>query len=201
VEVIPGKLQDGTVVLESYVPDPLDADDDGLLDSWEQTVNLNMGDNGSINAADGGYSDWDQDGLTNYEEWRTSGNPLAKGGNIGAFQRDVWLVAGDNVANLTNNPNFSKPAWLHDSITGSLKVGSIGDGYGQRLKGLLVAPVSGNYRFWIASDHGSEFWLSTDASRLHKRKLAYATTYTGVDAFDTTPSQKSAVGRGMPCRT
>ena len=190
-EVIPGKLAGGTVVLKSHVPDPLDAEDDGLLDSWEQTVGLNMGDGGAINAADGAYADWDNDGLTNYEEWLTSGDPLAKGGNTGVFQRDLWIVPGLNVANLTGSTAFPNAGLIHDAIVGPLKLGSVGDGYGQRLKGLVVAPVSGDYRFWVAGDQAAEFWLSTNASRLHKRKLAYASTYTGVDAFDTTPSQKS----------
>ena len=34
--------------------------------------------------------------------------------------------------------------------------------YGQRLRGFIVPPVTGNYTFWIASDDGSQLWLSTD---------------------------------------
>ncbi|MFT3992209.1 MAG: PA14 domain-containing protein [Luteolibacter sp.] len=194
IEIIPGKLADGTVVLKSYEPDPDDADDDGLPDSWEQTVGLNMGDNGSINPADGGYSDWDQDGLTNYEEWQTQGDPFSAGGNVGVFRRDIWTgISGTTVASLTSQAKFSKPAQVTGMSGGPLKFGSYGNNYGQRIKGVIVPPLSGSYRFWVAADDAAEFWLSTDSSRLHKNKISYVTTDTDVDAFDTTPSQKSAL--------
>lgn len=192
VEIIPGRLGDGTVVLKSRVTDPDDLDDDGLPDSWERTVGLNMGDNGSINPADGGYSDWDGDGLTNYEEWRTQGDPLAKGGNIGIYRRDRWTgISGGTVASLTSQEKFSKPAQSVSMDPGALKFGSVGDNYGQRIKGAIVPPYTGNYRFWVASDDASEFWLSGNGSRLQKRKIAYVSGWTNADAFDTTPSQKS----------
>lgn len=194
IEVIPGKLADGTVVLRSHTLDPLDADDDGLLDSWEQTVGLNIGDNGKLNAADGAYADWDKDGITNYEEWQTQGDPLAKGGNSGFYQRAIWTgITGNNVANLTGNAKFDKTPQVTYSRQGDLKFLTYGDNYGQRIKGVIVPPVSGNYRFWIASDNSSEFWLSTTASRLNKRRIAFLSGYVGMDAFDSTPSQKSAL--------
>lgn len=193
VEIVPGRLVDDTVVLKGCVPDPQDQDDDGLPDSWESTVGLNMGDNGSINAADGGYADWDNDLLTNYEEWQTQGNPLAAGGNVGVFRRDRWTgISGFSVSSLTGNGNFAKTPQSSVMEAGPLKVVTVGDNYGQRLQGTVVAPVSGNYRFWIAGDDASELWLSTTSSRLNKRKIAFASSWTGVDAFDTTPSQKSA---------
>ena len=38
----------------------------------------------------------------------------------------------------------------------------VANNYGVRMKGWLVPPVSGNYRFWIASDDNGEFFLSTN---------------------------------------
>jgi hypothetical protein len=38
----------------------------------------------------------------------------------------------------------------------------VANNYGVRMKGWLVPPVSGNYRFWISSDGSGEFWLSTN---------------------------------------
>jgi len=41
-----------------------------------------------------------------------------------------------------------------------------------RMRGYLHPPVTGNYRFWIASDNSSELWLSTDATAAKARRIA-----------------------------
>ena len=46
------------------------------------------------------------------------------------------------------------------------------DNYGQRLRGFVVPPVSGNYTFWIASDDGGQLWLSTDDNPANRRQIA-----------------------------
>jgi len=38
----------------------------------------------------------------------------------------------------------------------------LGADRGSRMMGWLVPPVTGEYVFWIAADHPSELWLSTD---------------------------------------
>lgn len=195
-EVVPGfVIVEGrkVIVLTSYTPDPLDLDDDGLLDSWEDGAGLNPGDNGSFNPADGGGSDWDKDGLTNHEEWLTGGDPLAAGGNTGLVRRDIWTgITGSTVAALTSNANFPKPAnvsrWEQPS---ALSFGSCGDNYGQRLRCCAVPPWSGKWRFWIASDDASELWVSPTASRLDKARRAYVAGWTNAQAFDTSPAQES----------
>jgi hypothetical protein len=193
IEVIPAVMPDSTPVLFTPVTPPDDTDDDGLPDAWESTVGLNPGDNGRINGADGGYSDWDGDGLTNFEEWLTGGNPLAAGGNVGIVRRDVWAgISGSSVPELTGHWIFPRAPGSSTLVQpGSLSFGAIGDNYGQRLTGCIVPPHSGNWRFSIASDDASELWLSSDASRLKKSRIACVSSYTGFNAFDTTPSQKS----------
>jgi signal transduction histidine kinase len=42
-----------------------------------------------------------------------------------------------------------------------------------RMRGYLHPRVSGNYRFWIASDNSSELWLSTDAHAWNARRIAF----------------------------
>lgn len=42
-----------------------------------------------------------------------------------------------------------------------------------RMRGYLHPRVSGNYRFWIASDNSSELWLSTDANPWNARRIAF----------------------------
>ncbi len=42
-----------------------------------------------------------------------------------------------------------------------------------RMRGYLHPRVTGNYRFWIASDNSSELWLSTDANTSNARRIAF----------------------------
>ena len=49
----------------------------------------------------------------------------------------------------------------------------VGDDYGLRIKGWLMPPVSGSYRFWISSDDHGEFWLSNDDDPANKVIICY----------------------------
>lgn len=62
-----------------------------------------------------------------------------------------------------------------------------------QMSGLLTPPVSGNYRFWIASDNSSELWLSTDASPSKIRRIAAVPRfgYTDPRQWSRFPSQES----------
>lgn len=67
--------------LLSWIPDPTDADDDGLLDAWELANGLDPTDGGSVNKKEGFFGDFDRDGLINSEE-------LAGGTDVLAFDSD-----------------------------------------------------------------------------------------------------------------
>ncbi|MBN8456498.1 MAG: discoidin domain-containing protein [Verrucomicrobia bacterium] len=194
VEVIPGILPGtSTVVFETCAPDPLDADDDGLPDAWELQIGLNPGDNGLINSGDGGYADPDGDGFNNYMEWVSGGDPYVAGGNPGYVQRDIWKnISGSTVASLTSAAAFPKPAGSSAFVSTPLSFVSAGDNYGQRVRGMVVPPRAGNWRFWIAGDDACELWVSGDTRPSGKRKAAFVSGWTNPGAYDTTPSQKSA---------
>ena len=67
--------------------------------------------------------------------------------------------------------------------------------YGQRLRGFIVPPVTGNYTFWIASDDGSQLWLSTDDSVTQKKLIASVNSWTPSRSWDLEANQKSAAIR------
>ena len=62
-----------------------------------------------------------------------------------------------------------------------------------RMRGYLHPQVTGDYRFWIASDNSSELWLSTDASPLNARRIAVVPRLFWVDPhqWNKYPSQQS----------
>jgi len=107
----------------------------------------------------------------------------------GAISREVWTsVSGSDVASIPLNsyPNQTGTLSLFEAPS------NVGANYGQRIRGTICAPVSGEYVFWIASNDNSELWLSTDHTPDHKVKIASVTGYTGAREWSKYPSQQSA---------
>ena len=69
-----------------------------------------------------------------------------------------------NVGDLTSDPRYPDAPDQVDYVT--LLEGPLDafDNYGTRISGFLKPPVSGAYNFWMSSDDGGEFWLSTNDS-------------------------------------
>jgi hypothetical protein len=63
--------------------------------------------------------------------------------------------------------------------------------YGQRIRGYITAPTTGNYTFWIASDDHSELWLSIDDQPANKRRIASLNDWVPFREFHWHASQKS----------
>ena len=94
------------------------------------------------------------------------------------------LRVGTN--NLTSEPNQSRRLTnLLESPT------NIEDNYGSRMKGWLVAPVTGSYSFWIASDDQGEFWLSTDSDPANMVLACWLGGAVSQYFFNAYPEQKS----------
>lgn len=68
-----------------------------------------------------------------------------------------------------------------------------GEYYLQRMRGFLRPQITGNYRFWIASDNSSELWLSTGADVSKARKIASIDRFSWVAPREWShfPSQRS----------
>ena len=110
-------------------------------------------------------------------------------GSGNAISREWWSnIDGSIVATI---PLASPP-----SGTGSLPSfeapSNWGENYGQRVRGFLVAPTTGAYVFWIASDNNSELWLSSDASASKRSKIASVSGWAPPRSWLVMPSQKSA---------
>lgn len=187
--VIPGRLADGTVVLTSEVPDPLDVDDDGLPDAWESAQGLNP-----ASAADHGWKDSDGDGFSNLAEFQTSGSALTVGGNVGYLEwHTFWLSSHNNsLAALTQSAAFAQVPSGKGYFLQSEADQNAGTNFGRRIRGVVTIPTTGTYYFWIAGDDACALLLNpAGESRFGKSIVAYSNAATAYRAFTTKASQKS----------
>ena len=87
-----------------------------------------------------------------------------------AVTREVWTnVAGINISNIPVNVAASSSAAF-----GNLEgITNFGDNYGERIRGYLTAPVTGNYYFWIAGSDSAELWIANDSEPANKVKRCW----------------------------
>lgn len=95
----------------------------------------------------------------------TSGNVQDSG-----VTREYWYGIPSNasgalqVADLLAFPDYPNRPHGISSPSFAESPQRISTGYGQRIRGLIVPPVSGQYKFWIAGAFRGEFWISSDGS-------------------------------------
>src|SRR5256885_4774115 len=107
--------------------------------------------------------------------------------------REVYYnINGNAVANLTSAPKF--PASPDEEFIESAfeAPSNFADNYGQRMRALLVPPVTGSYVFWVASDDNSALYLSTDEDPTHRTRIAYVSQWTSSREWAKEANQKSA---------
>jgi hypothetical protein len=111
----------------------------------------------------------------------------------GSILREWWLnVQGYQVEDLTKSPAFQGKPSGSDLRTIFEAPIDWGDNYGQRFRGYVHPPVTGNYTFWVACDDTSELWLSADETPGRKRLIASQNMAGGVRDWNRTPTSKSA---------
>ncbi len=86
--------------------------------------------------------------------------------------REIWSgVPGTSVTNIPLN----SPASSSNTLGTLEGIANFGDNYGERIRGYLTAPVSGNYYFWISANNSAELWISNDEEPVNKVRRAYIT--------------------------
>jgi uncharacterized repeat protein (TIGR01451 family) len=125
-------------------------------------------------------------------------------------ERSFWVnVAPPSGCNGTGTISFEKwtgisgngisqiPLSTAPNQTGTLNTFEIpvnnADNYGTRVRGFICPPVTGQYRFWIASDDNGELWLSTGASPANKQLIASVSSWTNSQEWTKFASQQSAL--------
>ncbi len=101
--------------------------------------------------------------------------------------REIWTNApGVNVSDI---PTGTTPA--SSAALGTLEgITNYGDNYGERIRGYLTAPATGNYFFWIAGSDAAELWISNDSEAANKVRRAYVNG-SASRQWNLQPNQKS----------
>jgi uncharacterized repeat protein (TIGR03806 family) len=119
------------------------------------------------------------------------------GNGSGSMLRQMWtgIGNGSQVTDLTSNGNFPNSPSSQDYPTLAEGPTDTADFYGSRLIGYVYPPISGQYTFYVASDDGSELWLSTDSNPVNRVKIASVPQWTGPREWDkfTAAGQQQSV--------
>jgi hypothetical protein len=107
--------------------------------------------------------------------------------------REVYLeIPGSSVDDLLSSPGFPAKPDSETIVTTVFEAPSnIDDNYGQRMHGLLKAPQTGYYVFWIAGDDNSRLYLSSDDSHQNARLIAEVPEWTNSREWGKYNEQKS----------
>src|SRR5213592_2423630 len=121
------------------------------------------------------------------------GRPDRLAAQTAGVLREVYSgIGGTAVADLTNNVNFPNNPSAQEVLTGFEAPTDVDEDYGQRLTAYVVAPTSGNYLFWIASDDNSTLFLSTDDTPARKRVIASVPGWTTSREWGKYAAQQSS---------
>ncbi len=109
--------------------------------------------------------------------------------------REWWTGLGGagTVSELTNFASFPASPSGREYLTRVAEgPRDWNDNYGDRFRGWFIAPMTGNYYFFIASDDGSELWLGTNALAAGRRRIAYVSGWVNYQSWTSQANQKSA---------
>src|ERR1041384_7109574 len=113
-----------------------------------------------------------------------------------AILREVFTgINGNAVSDLTNAASFIANSPNSENVVTDFFEAptDIDENYGQRMRALLIAPTTGNYTFWIASDDNSQLFLSTNDQPINRRVIASVNGWTSSREWTKEANQKSAL--------
>jgi len=91
-----------------------------------------------------------------------------------------------------SNEKFFQTPDVQELVLGLETSQDDADSFGRRLRGTLLAPITGSYTFWVSGDDGVELWLSTDQSKFNRRKIAWHHGASGPQEWERFATQRSA---------
>ncbi|MFT5495913.1 MAG: hypothetical protein ACI9TH_001310 [Kiritimatiellia bacterium] len=101
-------------------------------------------------------------------------------------------ISGSSLSNLTADPDFPNSPNVTKQSTALATAPGYADNFGARARALFVAPATGNYTFWIASDDASELRVSTDDTEGNASVVSSVPSYSSPQQYDKFGSQQSS---------
>lgn len=113
----------------------------------------------------------------------------------GTILREWWLNIGSGMAvqDLTNNTAYPNSPSGADQPTSFEAPSNWADNYGTRMRGWVHAAVTGQYRFWIASDDNGRLLLSTNDNPANAVQIATVGEWTDSRQWTKFATQASAL--------
>ena len=113
-------------------------------------------------------------------------------GEAGKISRNLWTgISGLQVSDLLSKDKYFTSSGVADQLSLLEAPSNIGDNYGQRLRGYVIAPLSGEYRFILSGDNQCALWLGESADKFSKRKLIDFREWTSPRELGAYRSQQS----------
>lgn len=204
--LVPGQINHRVLipqaVLGTLSADPDDLNDNNLSDAWETSTGLAASAHPEALLE---YGDPDKDGISNYQEQWFGSDPLTKENVANGLTRYIWMgINGSMMTNLTLNSKFYSYPNIQEHVPG-INNQTPDKLFGARYRGSIIAPVTGDYRFWISGNGGGvELWLADGSvlepgtsnpltNRFGKKLIATSNYVTPYNDFDYKPEQRSAV--------
>ena len=126
--------------------------------------------------------------------WASGKDRRPEGGWINGLMREVYNgIPGSGIGDLINHPKYpDNPDERHLITTFFEAPSDVGNHYGQRLRGFIEAPASGDYVFWISSDDNGRLYLSSDEDPQNIIEIAGVPGWTNPREWGKYPEQQSS---------
>jgi hypothetical protein len=123
-----------------------------------------------------------------YSSWSNVFTLTSQESTNGVVVREIWT--GINGTEISAIPLATAPSQI-TTLNQLQEPNNDGDNFGTRVRGYIMAPVTGSYTFYIVGDDDCDFYLSTNTSPSNKVKICYVDGYTTATEWFKYSSQKS----------
>ncbi|SKB07238.1 Putative Ig domain-containing protein [Prosthecobacter debontii] len=167
--------------------------DPGASVTLPVTVTNGSGTNAYLHA----WIDFNNDGALNNALVTAGGERLEAARMIpkttrGTILLEWWLgIGGTAVSDLTSNAAYPNSPTGSEQRTSFEARTDWENNMGQRMRGWVYPPVTGQYTFWVAGDDETQLFLSTDDTPANATMIANVPGWTSSRAWTTYSQQKS----------